>query len=89
MCERAGKPSSDLAGIFSPVVQFDPPDIARRYIATWNGVQTDTVEVVRREPFEYGFRSSRHLLIMSSSQERAKILAGEETKSIRASAESR
>ena len=70
MCERAGKPSSDLAGIFSPVVQFDPPDIARRHIATWNGVQTDTVEVVRREPFEYGCRSSRHLLIMSESGER-------------------
>ncbi len=138
MCERAGKPSSDLAGIFSPVVQFDPSDIARRHIATWNGVQTDTVEVVRREPFEYGFRPSRHLLIMSESgerddgatvveglpkstlhelsrrlsfvpaghryfgwqrpvhdrrdsggQERATILAGEETKSARASAESR
>ena len=70
MCERAGKPSSDLAGIFSPAVQFDPPDIARRHIATWNGVQTDTVEVVRREPFEYGFRPSRHLLIMSESGER-------------------
>jgi AraC family transcriptional regulator len=38
--------------------------------ATWNGVQTDTVEVVRREPFEYGFRPSRHLLIMSESGER-------------------
>jgi AraC family transcriptional regulator len=32
--------------------------------------RTDTVEVVRREPFEYGFRSSRHLLIMSESGER-------------------
>jgi hypothetical protein len=70
MCERPGKPSSDLAGIFSPVVQFDPPDIARCHIATWNRVQTDTVEVVRREPFEYGFRPSRHLLIMSESGER-------------------
>jgi hypothetical protein len=53
-----------------PVVQFAPPDIARRRIATWNGIQTDAVEVVRRAPFEYGFRASRHLLIMCERAER-------------------
>jgi AraC family transcriptional regulator len=53
-----------------PVVQFAPPDIARRRIATWNGIQTDAVEVVRRVPFEYGFRASRHLLIMCERAER-------------------
>jgi AraC family transcriptional regulator len=53
-----------------PVVQFAPPDIARRRIATWNGIQTDAVEVVRRAPFEYGFRAPRHLLIMCERAER-------------------
>jgi AraC family transcriptional regulator len=56
--------------ILLPVVHFAPPDIARRRIATWNGIQVDAVEVVRREPFEYGFRASRHLLIMSERAER-------------------
>jgi AraC family transcriptional regulator len=70
MSELVTEPSSDVAGIFSPVVQFAPPDIARRHIAAWNGLQTDAVEVVRREPFEYGFRSSRHLLIMCERGER-------------------
>ena len=53
-----------------PVVEFAPPDIARRHIATWNGLQTDAVEVVRREPFAYGYRASRHLLIMCERAER-------------------
>ena len=70
MSELVTEPSSELADIFSTVVQFAPPDIARRHIATWNGVETDAVEVVRREPFEYGFRSSRHLLIMCERGER-------------------
>jgi AraC family transcriptional regulator len=70
MSELVTEPSSDVAGLFSPVVQFAPPDIARRHIAAWNGLQTDAVEVVRREPFEYGFRSSRHLLIMCERGER-------------------
>src|SRR5262249_39894438 len=56
--------------IARPVVQFAPSDIARRRIATWNGIQTDAVEVLRREPFEYGFTASRHLLIMCERGER-------------------
>ncbi len=57
-------------GILSPIVQFAPSNIARRHIATWNGIQADAVEVVRREPFGYEFRASRHLLIMSERAER-------------------
>jgi AraC family transcriptional regulator len=53
------------AGILSPVVQFSPPDIARRQITTWTGTQTDVVQVVRDEPFEYGLRVPHHLLIMN------------------------
>src|SRR6266542_1001042 len=39
-------------------------------IATWNGIQTDAVEVVRREPFQAGFRAPCHLLIMCERAER-------------------
>ena len=56
--------------ILWPVVQFAPSDIARRQIATWNGIRTDTVEVVRREPFQAGFRAPCHLLIMCERAER-------------------
>src|SRR5262245_53179824 len=58
------------AGAQCPVVQFAPPDIARRQIAAWNGVQTEAVELTRREPFEYGFKARCHLLIMSALAER-------------------
>jgi len=53
-----------------PVVQFAPSDIARRRIATWNGIRTDAVEVVRREPFQAGFKAPCHLLIMCERAER-------------------
>jgi AraC family transcriptional regulator len=61
---------ADASGIVLPVVQFTPSDIARRHIATWNGLQTEAVELVRREPFHYGFRADRHLLIMCERSER-------------------
>jgi len=49
----------------APTVRIAPSDIARRHIATWNGIQVDAVEVVRQEPFEYGVRTPHHLLIMT------------------------
>jgi AraC-like DNA-binding protein len=53
------------AGVVPPRVQFSPSDIARRRITTWNGIRTETVQVVRDEPFEYGLRAPHHLLIMT------------------------
>jgi AraC family transcriptional regulator len=53
------------AGMVAPLVQIAPSDIARRDIASWNGIQVDAVQVVRHEPFEYGIRTPRHLLIMT------------------------
>jgi len=53
------------ASMVAPVVRIAPSDIARRHIATWNGIRTDAVQVVRDEPFEYGVRTPHHLLIMS------------------------
>ncbi len=53
-----------------PVVGFAPPDIAHRHIASWNGLKADVVEVVRREPFQYGYKAPCHLLIMCERAER-------------------
>jgi AraC-like DNA-binding protein len=63
-------PDADATPILLPVVQFAPSNIARRHIATWNGIRTDTVEVVRREPFQAGFKAPCHLLIMCERAER-------------------
>src|SRR5579862_5788472 len=47
-------------------VEFLPPDIAQRDVTRWNGIEADTVEIVRREPYEYrSHGSSCHMLIMS------------------------
>jgi AraC family transcriptional regulator len=56
------------------IVTISPPDIAHRRLANWGAVQADTVEVTRRETFEYSFRARRHLLI---AYERAERDAGE------------
>lgn len=53
----------------SPVA-FTPSDIARHEITRWNGFKMDNVEIVRREPFEYGATSACHLLIMAERGER-------------------
>ncbi len=46
-------------------VQFTPSDIAHREVTRWNGIKADTVEIVRREPYEYRLQGSCHLLIMA------------------------
>ena len=66
----AGGAWAVVPGPASSLVRFTPSDIARRHLATWNAIQTDAVEVLRREPFEYGFRAPRHLLIVSERGER-------------------
>jgi AraC family transcriptional regulator len=51
-------------------VQICPADIVRRHKAAWNGVRADTIELTRREPFEYRFRAPQHLLIMTERASR-------------------
>jgi AraC family transcriptional regulator len=51
-------------------VEFSPPDLVRRRLATWAGLQGDTVEITRLERFEYGVKSSFHVLIASERAER-------------------
>jgi AraC-like DNA-binding protein len=64
------EPGIDPMSAASSVVQFGPPDVAHRHLAEWNGIQADTVEIVSREPYEYGFKASHHLLIMSEHAQR-------------------
>ena len=52
------------------IVEISPPDIARRRMANWGAIQADTVNVIRRETFEYGFQARRHLLIVYERAER-------------------
>ena len=59
-----------IAAARHPVVRIAPSDIARRQIATWNGIRADAVELMRRERFEYGFKAPWHLLIMCEHVER-------------------
>src|SRR5713101_493961 len=51
-------------------VRITPPDIFRHRITTWNGIRSDAIQLIRREPFEYEFRARCHLLIMSERAER-------------------
>jgi AraC family transcriptional regulator len=57
-------------GAQCPIVKIAPSDVARRQIAKWNGVRVDAMELIRQEPFEYGFTAPCHLLIMSEYGER-------------------
>jgi len=56
--------------IAQPLVTFSPPEITRRHFAAWNVMHADSVQVVRHEPFEYGFQGAYHLLIAAERAER-------------------
>jgi AraC family transcriptional regulator len=51
-------------------IKVSPPDMVRRRIATWTGIQGDSVEITRLERFEYGVRSPFHILIAAERAER-------------------
>jgi len=55
---------------FETKVEMSPPDIVRRRDAAWGGIRAEAIEVIRRDPFEYKFRGSQHLLIMSERASR-------------------
>ena len=52
------------------IVEISPPDIVCRRLENWGAIQADTVEVMRRETFEYRFQARRHLLIAYERAER-------------------
>ncbi len=51
-------------------VRFSPSDIVRRQVAIWSGVKSESIQVIRHEQFEYGYKAGCHLLIMSDRAER-------------------
>jgi len=52
------------------VVHFSPPGLITRQITKWQGLRAEMVAVTQREPFDYKFKSSQHLLIASEHSER-------------------
>jgi AraC family transcriptional regulator len=58
----------------APVVDFAPASIAKRELAAWGGLQVETLQITRREPFEHRFHGRRHLLFAA---ERASHYGGE------------
>jgi AraC family transcriptional regulator len=51
-------------------VSFSPPDIANRHVTDWGAIRADTVQITRRERFEYGYQAPCHLLIAAERAER-------------------
>jgi AraC family transcriptional regulator len=51
-------------------VQFTPSDIAQRNTTHWTGIDAESIELVRREPYEYQLTTSCHLLVMAERAER-------------------
>jgi AraC family transcriptional regulator len=51
-------------------VEISRSDVVRRHTATWSGIKSETIQVIRREPYEYRYKGPCHLLIMSERQER-------------------
>jgi AraC family transcriptional regulator len=61
----AGAPCSSCSS-----VNFSPPGIANRRVTDWGAIRADTVQIMRRERFEYGYQAPCHLLIASERNER-------------------
>jgi len=57
--------SASNCNLSSPVVEFAPTGLVDRRSSCWPGLRVETVRVTRKEPFEYGFRATQHLLIAS------------------------
>ncbi len=50
-------------------VRFTPADIAQREVVHWTGIDAETIELIRREPYEYQLKTSCHLLVMAEHAE--------------------
>jgi AraC family transcriptional regulator len=51
-------------------VEIFPPNMVRRRIATWTGIQVESLELTRLERFECRVKSSSHILIVAERGER-------------------
>jgi AraC family transcriptional regulator len=51
-------------------VRVSPADIVRRQVACWDGMTSDSIQLLRHQQFEYQYKAPCHLLIMSERAER-------------------
>lgn len=51
-------------------VEISRSDVVRRHVASWSGIKADSIQVIRREPYEHRYKAPCHMLIMSERQER-------------------
>lgn len=51
-------------------VDVSPGDVVRRHVSGSPAITSDTIQLIRQEPYEYRYKAPRHLLIMSERQER-------------------
>jgi AraC family transcriptional regulator len=51
-------------------VDFFPVEIVKRQTAQWRGLQAQTLQIIRHEPFEYRFKEQCHLLIATEQSAR-------------------
>src|SRR3982075_1722102 len=65
---QSKSPHPDLQA--GSIVDISPPRMVRRNSAAWLGLHVETVQIMRHEPFEYGFRAPCHLLIAAELAER-------------------
>jgi AraC family transcriptional regulator len=56
--------------VTSSRVEISRSDVVRRHVASWSGIKADSIQVIRREPYEYRYKAPCHMLIMSERQER-------------------
>src|SRR5580700_404618 len=47
----------------SSTLEVHPPEMVRRRLADWASVQSETLQVLRRKPFDTSFKQNRHMLI--------------------------
>jgi AraC family transcriptional regulator len=59
-----------VADHYPPAVRFTPSEIARHQTAAWDGIRIESVQITRRERFDYGFKAPAHLLIAAHQAER-------------------
>jgi AraC family transcriptional regulator len=53
-----------------PSVNFSPAGLVERQAAEWRGLRAEVAAVTQLQPFDYAFKSKRHLLIASEYSER-------------------
>lgn len=60
--------AAPATGAPTPAVRIAPPSIARRQAVGWEGIEAENVAVVRHEPYDYEFQSSRHHLLIAAER---------------------